>query len=288
MPVYQSISNIWRFQKIRWAIIILGIILLALISWLVGNIIPEQIDWVRTFRPAVREIISLRSPYNIKSFFNPPWILIPMIPFALLPDKIGNGLLFVVSFCTIIYSGVRMGAKPLSLVAFLFSFPVLFLLIFGQIDWMILLGFTLPPQIGLLLILTKPQIAIPYALFWLVESWRIGGIKQVVRVFSPVLSMFIISFLFFGFWFRNIDSNILTAIYNFSIWPFGLVFGLTLVVYSLVKRKKEWSIIGGPFFSPYVAVHSWAAALLAILPNSMGSIAASVVSWIMYFLRIPQ
>ena len=275
-----------KTKKYQLAILIIGIILLVFLSWVVGSIIPEQIDWIRTYRPAIRELLAFRSPYRIKSFFNPPWILIPMIPFALLPDKIGNGLLFIVSFCVIIYSAVRMGAKPLSLIFFLFSFPVVFLLIFGQIEWMILLGFTLPPQLGLLLVLSKPQISIPYALFWLIESWRIGGIKQVLRVFFPVFSLFILSILFFGLWFRNIDSNIIHAIYNFSLWPYGLLIGFPLLVYGLFRHKEKFSVFGGPFFSPYVAVHSWATSLLAILSFHWASIVASVVSWIMYFIRI--
>jgi hypothetical protein len=288
MFTFQSISTIWESSKNRWIIIILGFILLTLMGWAATTFIPEQIDWVRTYRPATRELMALRSPYTIKSFFNPPWILLPMVPIALLPDKIGNGILFVVSLCTIIYSAIRMGAKPLSLVAFSFSFPVLFLLLFGQIDWMIFLGFTLPPQFGLFLVLSKPQVAIPYAIFWLFESWRIGGIRQVLRTFLPVSIMFLISFLVFGIWFKNIDPTIVTTIYNFSLWPFGLVLGLAFLAFALVKRKKEVSIVAGPFFSPYVGVHSWAAPLLAILPLQWLSVAASAGSWIMYFLRIPH
>jgi len=273
-------------SKNRWVFIFLGVAVLVLMVWAVATFVPEQIDWVRTYRPATRELLAFRSPYNIKTYYNPPWMLIPMIPMALLPDRIGNGVLFVVSLCVIIYSAIRFGAKPVSLIAFLLSFPVIFLLLFGQIDWMVLLGFTLPPQIGLLFILSKPQIAIPYAVFIFVESWRSGGIKQVVKVFLPVTISYIFSFLLFGYWVKPLEPHTYTAIYNLSLWPTGIVVGLVFLVKSIRKRNKVLSIVAGPLFSPYVGVHSWAVSILAILSQKWETIAVTIGSWIVCLILI--
>lgn len=273
-------------KGVRWIVISFGLILLTLLGIAAANFIPEQIDWVRTFRPAAREVLALRSPYNISTYYNPPWILIPLMPIALLPDKVGNGFLFVISLCALISSAIRMGAKPFSLIAFLLSFPVVFLLLFGQIDWMILFGLTLPPQIGLIFIFSKPQIAIPYVIFTFIESWRIGGIKQAVRVFLPVTLMFFLSILLFGLWFSDKNLFMVSAIYNYSLWPAGLAPGLVFLGYGLIKRNKNVSIGAGPFFSPYVGVHSWTISLISILRYQWWSIITAAGSWIMYIVQV--
>lgn len=281
-----GITKIWESKKNQLIIIIFGILLLLMIGLAAALFLPQPIDWIRTYRPATRELLALRTPYSIKSFYNPPWILIPTIPFALLPDRVGNGLLFVISFVTIIYSAIKSGGKALSVSAFMLSFPVLFLLLFGQIDWLILLGFTLPPQIGLFFILAKPQIAIPFTAYFLIDSFRKGGIKQVTKVFLPVTLAYIFSFAIFGIWFENIDSNILTEIYNFSLWPFGIPIGIALIIKAIRLHKERFSIIAGPFFSPYVGVHSWSIPLLAILPNKWETLGFSLGTWIVCLIKI--
>lgn len=286
MQIHQFFQRMWGDKNYRWIIPTIGTAFFILMVWAVGAFVPEQIDWVRTYRPATRELLALRSPYNVPTYYNPPWILIPMIPMAILPDKVGNGVLFVVSFCFIVYSAIRFGAKPVSLLAFLLSFPVIFLLLFGQIDWMVLFGFTLPPQIGLLFILSKPQIGIPYAVFILVESWRSGGIKQVVKVFLPTLLLLIVSFFIFGVWFSKMQPPDLNAIHNLSIWPAGLPIGLALLIFGLRRRKKGLSIIAGPSFSPYVCVHSWSIPMLPILPMQWETIAAAIGSWLVCLIQI--
>jgi len=286
MQVITSLQNRWDRKKNRWQIVLVGIIVFILLAWIVGNFIPEQIDLSRTYRPATREIISLRSPYNVSTFYNPPWILIPLIPIALLPNSIGNGVLFLVSLIVLIYTAIRMGASRVSLLAFIFSFPVYFLLLFGQIDWLVLFGFVLPPQFGLVLIMSKPQIGLPYAIFLMIESWRVGGIRSLIRAFLPATFLFIFSFLIFGFWIKPLEPHNFTAIYNLSLWPTGVVIGLVLLVKAIRKRDKVLSIAAGPFFSPYVAVHSWATSFLAILPQKWESVAVAVGSWIVCLILI--
>jgi hypothetical protein len=264
----------------------IGFILLVFMAVEVMLYLPDLIDWERTYRPATQLLASGQSPYEIKSFLNPPWVLIPLIPIAFLPSKIGGGILFVISLCALIFTAVRMGATPLSLIAFLLSFPVFFLLLFGQIDWLILLGILMPPQIGLFFVLAKPQIGLGIAVFWLVEAFRKGGIRRILIDFTPVAVMFCLSVVIYGFWFKNISSELFTANYNFSLWPLSLPIGAVLLISALRTRKKEISLLSSPFFSPYVAPHSWSSALLAILPRQWEALAASLGSWIMLYMRL--
>ncbi len=281
--VSEMISSAWKNTRQRWMMVAVAVLGLAVIGWAAARFMPEQIDWVRTYRPAARELLALRSPYNIKSFFYPAWILIPMLPIALLPDLMGNGVLFAVELASILFVAIRLKAKPISLIALLVSFPVLFLLLFGQMDWIVLLGFTLPAPLGLIFILAKPQVAVGYAVFMLVESWRNGGFKKALINFSPAVAMYLLSFLLWGFWFLGADPNVLVHKCNFSAGAIGIPIGLVLTYLALKHRKMEFSLLAGVFFSPYVCVHSWTVPLFALLGYPIELVIASVGSWIMYY-----
>jgi len=46
-------------------------------------------DWVTSFKPATLALIHGENIYlESYKFFNPPWIVFPLIPFAFLPDRI--------------------------------------------------------------------------------------------------------------------------------------------------------------------------------------------------------
>ena len=157
--------------------------------------LPTSSDWNTTFRPATLELLAGRTPYRIRGFYNAPWLLIPLVPLAALPPQLSRAVLFVVTLVVYGYVAVRLGARPAALVAFLLSYPMFRCVAYGQIDWLVSLGFILPPQIGLFFALAKPQIGLAPAVFWLTEAWRTGGIWEVVRVFGPVLLGFGLSYL---------------------------------------------------------------------------------------------
>lgn len=64
------------------ALLMLALVVVAA-SWL-----PPGIDWRDTYRPAALAIVSGRSPYNVDIYFAAPWALLPLAPFALLPETI--------------------------------------------------------------------------------------------------------------------------------------------------------------------------------------------------------
>ncbi len=250
--------------------------------------LPELIDWTRSYRPAALLLASGQSPYEIDSFTNPPWVLVPLIPLALLPSRLGGAILFVVTLCALVVVAIRVGATPLSLIAFVLSFPVFFMLLFGQIDWLVLVGVFMPPPVGLFFVLAKPQAGIAIAIFWLAEALRKGGFGGAVAEFAPVTLAFGVSIAVYGFWFLDTPSGMVTAKYNFSLWPLSIPIGVTLLVSALRSRKRELSLLASPFLSPYVAPHSWSIALLAILPLQWEAIAASVGSWIMLLMGLAR
>src|SRR5689334_13486496 len=203
------------------------------------------LDWIENYRPAALAVWQGASPYAIHHFFAAPWTLIPIIPLALLPYAMGRWCLFVVGLCTFAYLAYRLGARPLTLAFFLLSYPVLADLSNGNIEWLAMLGFVLPPQIGLIFVLIKPQIGIGIAIYWLIEAYQQGGTLQAVRISLPLIIVTLLSFLIFGFWplhfldtlamARKIETNN-SIYYNASLWPFGLMIGLGLLGISLIKK----------------------------------------------------
>lgn len=179
----------------------------------------------------------------------------------------------------------RLGAKPLALGLFLLSPPVWHALLNGSVDWIPLLGFALPPHLGLFLVLAKPQVRFTIALFWAVEGWRSGGWRAVVNMYAPVSAAFAVSFLIYDLWFLNwLDQP--EEWWNASLFPYSVPFGLALLYLALRKRQAEYTMPAAPCLSPYVLFHSWSGALISLVkaPRWLALIVGAL--WIIIVARL--
>lgn len=256
--------------------------LTGVVAW----VLPFGIDWRLTFRPAALAVWAGQSPYTIDIFGLAPWGIVPFLPFALLPESLGRAGLFVLSLGAFGWAAYRLGAKPLALGAFLLSPPVLNDLLNTNANWLVLLGFTLPPQIGLFFVAVKPQVGAGVAVFWLVEAWRKGGWREVLRVFGPLAIALGLSFLFFGFWpMRSLYVFTSSQTWNASLWPASLPVGLALLVTAVRLRQIRYAFGAAPCLSPYVLLHAWSGALLALAPAQMELLAAVAGLWVVVIIR---
>jgi hypothetical protein len=271
------------FEWKSWKILVLALLLVFLLV-LMGTVLPTAIDWHTAFRPAAWELLSGRSPYNIEGYFNAPWALLPLIPMALLPEHIGRSVLVLVSLIAYAYTAKQLGAKIYTIALLLLSPPVFHGLLHGNIDWLATLGFVLPPQIGLLFVVAKPQIGIAVVVYWLFDSWKTGGIKKTVQVFWPLTVLSLLSFLLFGFWPLRFEKE-LVLWWNASLWPALIPVGLGLLVAAIRKREIKYAFGASPCLSPYVLLHSWVGALLAIVGAFPEFLAAFVGLWVLVIIR---
>lgn len=263
------------------------IVSLILVTSLVATYLPFGIDWHEAFRPASLAILSGKSPYHVEKFYAAPWGLLPLIPLALLPENIGRGLLFSLNLVSLTFVAHRLGAKPLAIAVFLVSPPVLHGLLNANIDWLAMLGFVLPPQIGLLFVLIKPQVGIGLAVFWLITAWREGGYRRVVVFLGPLILTTAISFALYGIWpMRYLSITDYSNTFNASFWPSSIPIGLVLLVASVRKNEARYAISSSPCFSPHVVFHSYAGALAALLPATVEMIAAVIGLWILVLIRV--
>jgi len=256
------------------------------VSFLVAPFVPSAIDWTITFRPAALTLLSGLSPYGRVYYVHAPWTLVLLLPLALLPEAVGRVMVLICGLASYTFVAYRLGAKPIAIIFLLLSPLVMHVLLNGNMDWLAVLGFVMPPQFGLFFISIKPQIGIAVALFWLIEAWREGGWKQVLRTFAPFTIVLMLSFAIFGLWpLETIRENIIGISYNASLWPMSIPVGLALFIAAIRKRKIEYAMAASPCLSPYLLFYSWGGALLAIISSVPETIAAVIGLWILVAIR---
>ena len=93
--------------------IVVFILAILSISVLFFLTLPRAIDWQSAFRPAALKLMRGQSPFTIEGYFNPPWALIPLIPFAILPEAVGRALLATTTLLVYIYVAHELGGGNL-------------------------------------------------------------------------------------------------------------------------------------------------------------------------------
>ncbi len=249
-----------------------------------GTTIPSTTDWRDVFLPSIHKLFQGENPYG-SGLYNPPWVLVLLSPLALFPVRLSAALACVLNF--VVYGAIayRLGAKPLALAAFLISPLVMYNGYDGNLDWFPTLGLLMPPQIGLFFVLAKPQIGIGVAAFWAVEAWRKGGWKEALRVFAPVSIAFLLSFGVYGLWPIN-GLWMSQHTHNASLFPWSIPLGLSLLAWAIWRRKFWYSVMAGPFLAPYLMLHSYAPAQLALGINSPLVALTSLILWVLKFAGV--
>lgn len=260
------------------------VVLFGLLTWVHYRFFPLALsfDWTDFFWPAGRAVLQGKSPYTVEGFFNPPWAALFLSVFSIFPLKLSLAVMTTAALLALTYTAYKLGAKPAAIIVLLLSAPLIQGIMHGNIDWLVVIGFVLPPQIGLFFISIKPQIGSAVALFWLVEAWRNGGWKEVLKVFGPFTLVLLLSFAVFGLWPLNFDSVNYHA--NASLWPQSIPIGLALMATALKKREIKYAIGASPFLAPYVMGASWIVVLLAIIASLPELIAAAIGIWIYLLL----
>lgn len=272
----------------------LGILLVVGI-WQGSSQLGGGVDWFKTQRPATRLLLQGRSPYELNTsdkynsisyYYNPPWTLIPLIPLAILPRDLSRAVMVVVSIAASGYSVYKLGASPLVVVLFVLSPPVLMGTWNANIDWLVLLGFVLPPQIGVFFVLTKPQMGLMVAVYWFVQAIREGGGREVVRVFWPVTLVTLVSFALFGLWPLHALKAPAGESFNASFWPYSIPVGLVAMAAAFRENRIEYAMAASPCFATYITFHSWVGAVAALARSKVYMIIAIAGLWIIGLTQV--
>jgi len=219
-------------------------------------------DW-DIFRLACQALINGSNPYLVGTgemrFYNPPWILIPLLPLAQLPPIPGllaNALVSTVSLVVITRS-LKMGIWETFLV--LISPMHLQSLVYGNPEWIPLLGVLMPPPLALVLYMTKPQATFGLVLLLLVNEWKRGRWRALGVTVAPTLILALVSVMLWGLPPVPGPNNPGLR----SIFPYSLIVGLPALALALRSSDRRLASFVGPFVSPYVTFHGYLPALFA-------------------------
>jgi hypothetical protein len=260
--------------RLLLAFLIFMAIALALV---IGFVIPLGPDYLQHFLPAGRAAISGNNPYHVERFVSPPWLIPLLALFALLPDKFSWGLYTVFGFLGYALAFKRMGADLRGVILGLLSGWVIFELSYGNIDWIIFLGATLPPQSGIWLVSLKPQMGAPLILLWIWQAWREKRWKGMFFLLAPIGVAFLLCYALGLF---NLWGDSITLPWNRSLFPWSIPLGLFAVFWALRKESRWWALAAAPLLSPYITFHSWAALQMPFLKSHKLMVYLFVLSWV--------
>lgn len=205
------------------------------------------VDTVTYFQPAV-----MGNPYLVDGFYNPPWLLPVLFPLKFLSPLAASTLMRVVVLLSAVYASWRLSKNPLTVAAYVLSAPILFCLLVGNIDALIINGIFLPPALALIVLSIKPQLTIGVMLYII---WK-HGLKSAI----PLVLILALSLLIYGWWPAAIfNSDLSHANWNHSIWPWGIGLGIGFLLFSTDRLS---ALASSAFFSPYVSGAGWAGLLL--------------------------
>ncbi|HEY4760132.1 MAG TPA: hypothetical protein VIH42_06095 [Thermoguttaceae bacterium] len=236
----------------------------------------EAIDWDTTFRPAILALLNGEA-FNI---YNPPWVLFPLIPFAVMGSE-GRVMMLLFGLLSFLLAIKSLGAGKLGTVAVLLSPFVYESLAWGNVEWLALLGVAATPTIGILLLMIKPQMTFGLILLKLIAR------KDRARVAILVAAVTLLSFMFFGFWpLKTLSYNqFVGSEVNLALFPWAIPAGIILLFIGL-RFKKQWAALAAsPLFMHVLTPNSWAGIFVAMSKFTRVSVLGSVVMWLIVLSR---
>lgn len=220
-------------------------------------------DW-EVFREAALALLDGRNPYSVGEgemlFFNPVWTLLPLIPLALLPLWYGLIANALVSTTALLFVSRYLELGPWGFFLVAVSPMHIQSMIYGNIEWLPLLGLLFPPPIALIFFLTKPQSTVGLIVLLLWRECKARQWQGVVRTMAPALVLAICAVLIYGF--PSVPSGQNPG--QRSLFPFSLLVGVPVLIYAIRHQDERRAMFVGPFVAPYVTFHGYLPALFAL------------------------
>jgi hypothetical protein len=259
-----------------WAVIIsVGV---AIAATLIVNIHPgHEGDYVQYFEPATRAFLAGDSPYSVDDVFNPPWTFILFAPLTLFAPLFASALMQIASFALII---VLCRADVIRTVLVVTFPPVMGSILAVNFDLLLLPALWMPPQLGVLLLATKPQFGMGLIAYWFLKG---RGLWTLVMAFG-------LATLLYGPWWATAGTAI-DFRWNASIWPVigmvpALAIGVTWWGFAWRAGRPDWALGASVWFAPYLGVGSYAAMLPLLLQSRVLLFVVYVITWAVWTTQI--
>ncbi len=197
-------------------------------------------------------------------YYNPPWLAVALAPAALLPEKLGWAMLSAASLgaaLAVLSHWERAPGVVKALLA-LGNPAMLYIILHGQIDMLIVSSVLLPAAWWPLAALTKPQVAIGLLAVTPRRTW--------FRALSILAGVVVVTVLLCGFWPPKLFAQpapFAEATHNLwlGLWPYQVPAGVALAALAYQRRDARLAIAASPFLSPYAALSTLIGPWLALL-----------------------
>ncbi len=226
-------------------------------------------DWY-TFHGAARRAVDPGTAlYGTPTFrdyyyYNPPWLALLLVLTAPFPAQVGWAVISLGTLTIALLLLHRWDPVPglIKPILVMLSPPMLYILLHGQIDVLIIGAVLLPAEWWALAALTKPQAALGLAVLIPPRLWLRAAV-----ITGAVVTL---SLLLYGFWpTRMLDQPrpFVDQGHNLwlNLWPNQIPAGIMLVALGYTRRDERLVIAGSPLLSPYAPMSSmigpWIAAL---------------------------
>jgi hypothetical protein len=204
-----------------------------------------------------RALELIRTPYLLPGFANPPWALIPLIPFTFLPLPIAVLFQLAIFFAALTAIVHKLGGGLVPVLLALTSPITFFVAMELNVEWIVALGLLVPRPWSPLFLLVKPQMALGYGLVF--------TRREAARAVVVTLALLLGSFALWGFWIpdmiHSIQIYVLHRPINFAPMvfitaPIAFALGAILCWYGWCKHDPVYAVIGWLFFVTYIAHYS--------------------------------
>jgi hypothetical protein len=226
-------------------------------------------DWRLYIQPAGTALLHGQSPFTIPGYYNPPWLLLLTFPLSLIPITWSVSVMVSLNFAAWTYTALRLKVHAYWVIPLVIFSGAGENAIKGNIDGLLSLALFLPPWASVLIMMIKPQLGLPVAVFYGLSILLDGSplkarIGKLAKLTVPFMLAFGLSVLVYGDWFIQ-SAGAVTQPWNSAPWPHAVVVGLFLIWQAVSRRDVRWALIAIPFVTPYFHPDSWALSTAAAM-----------------------
>lgn len=217
------------------------------------------VDYRLFFQPALHS----SNPYDIKGFFNPFWLL----PFAAITEVFGVYQVDVwvtMNICLFLFVYLKMKVPTWAILPLFFFSGAVWSCFVGNAEGLVALGLILPPPIGLIFLMMKPQIGMALLAYYMLDSVLHTAVdwRKFLKLIAPLAVVGVVSVLIYGLWFTH--SALVMGMDHNSIhfFPYGLPMGIALIVAGVSRKNIGYALMAIPLTTPYMIFHTWSFPIL--------------------------
>ncbi len=257
----------------------LGGAILAIAFALYLSPLPVTEDWINLHDASWR--LLLGQQLYAQGYVNPPHIAVLLLPLTVWPIRVGFSILNAATLGILTLLAVRLRLSIIQTVVLLLSPPVLYTVLHGQIDVLILSVLFLPRSLWIIAAIGKPQVAGGLFLRTGLRGWILGGLVIAA------------TFVLYPGWVQDLLAEAQGAIsggWNVlrGFWPQQLAIAAGLLVQGYRRNDDLMNIAASPFLLPYAALSSFIGLWLLVCAKMRtdGLLAIWVVWWVAIVWRM--